>query len=150
MSFGKNILIVSKGTNSKGQMAEAYFTHYTQSGTFTNVSLDEKELHPVSIQVMAEDNIDLTQFQPKSIETIKGQKFDYIITLGTEAKALKQDIKAAQELDIKLPELQNPTLEEPELIQSFREIRDLIKKDILKFIGKNLLKTADPDQWLTT
>jgi protein-tyrosine-phosphatase len=150
MDFGKNVLIVSQSTVSNVQMAEAYFRCYANSGNFTSVSLGNDELHPVSIQVMAEDNIDLTQYQPKSIEEVKGKKFDYLITLGAENQVFEQNIKAAQQLTFNTPDLQNLNLEEPELIQILRETRDLLKKDILKFIGKHLLEGEGPNHLLTT
>jgi arsenate reductase (thioredoxin) len=150
MDFGKKVLIVSKGTVSKGQMAEAYFRCYANNGNFTSVSLENDELHPVSIRVMAEDNIDLTQFQPKSIEEVKDQKFDYLITLGAETKVFDQGIKATQQLTFTTPEFKNLNLEEPELIQVLRETRDMLKKDILKFIGKNLLEEGGSNHMLTT
>jgi arsenate reductase len=150
MDFGKNVLIVAKGSVSKGQMAEAYFRCYANKGNFTSVSLENDVLHPVSIQVMAEDNIDLTQYQPKSIEDVKGQKFDYLITLGAENQCFGQNIKATQQLTFSIPELPSPNLDEPELIQVLRETRDLLKKDILKFIGKHFLEGEGSNHLLTT
>jgi arsenate reductase (thioredoxin) len=141
MDASKNVLILSKGLSSRGQMVEAYLKHYTTTGHFTGVTLDTAELHPVSIQVMAEDNIDLTEFPPKKLEEIKGRSFDYLIVLGQEKEMkIPHYIKARQSYTISLPDLHNQLMDDEAQLEIFREHREQIKRSTLKFIGKNLLQ----------
>ena len=49
-------------------------------------SRPKDSVHPMTIEVLSEMEIDTSDLRPKSVEEFKGQVFDYIITLSDDAK----------------------------------------------------------------
>lgn len=81
------VLFLCTGNSARSQMAEALLRTY--GGTDFEVAsagTDPKGLNPLTIEVMAEAGIDVSQQQSKSLDRFLGQSFDYVITVCDRAR----------------------------------------------------------------
>lgn len=83
-----NILFVCTGNSARSQMAEAFLRWY--AGDFYNVSsagTNPKGVHPMTIQVMEELGIDMSNHSSKHISEFIGNQpdFTYLITVCNQA-----------------------------------------------------------------
>jgi len=78
----KNILFICKNNSGRSQMAEGLFKHmYGDKFNVYSGGIDPKKLNPLTIEVMAEIGIDISDYSSTNIRDYKKQEFDYIITL---------------------------------------------------------------------
>jgi arsenate reductase len=86
-------------------------------------------VNPYAIKVMSDIGIDISNHRSKSIEEFRGVKFDYVVTVCDHAREscpffpggktyLHQEFKDPSELKV----------DENEIIDGFRKVRDEIKK----------------------
>jgi arsenate reductase len=131
----KNILFICTGNSVRSQMGEAFLKYY--AGKFFNVysaGVNPKPLHPITIRIMNERGISLSNQYPKDISIYLGRMpFETIITLSNEAA--QYNLSQLSGINEHLHWLfEDPTtfVGSPELtIQKFCEVRDLIEQKIL-------------------
>jgi arsenate reductase len=136
------VLVVCSGNAVRSQMAEGYFNFYGQNlGLFFSAGIQKRDINPYAKQVMAEDNIDLSEHLSKSINAFKDVNFDHVITVCDPS-----DKKFLDELDFQQwhhHPVPDPTKlrdqQEADILQNFRVSRELIKRMVLKFIGQELI-----------
>jgi sugar phosphate isomerase/epimerase/protein-tyrosine-phosphatase len=82
-----HVLFVCTGNAGRSQMAEALFRR--QVGDRVRVSSGGVDpwdrLHPVAVRLLHERGIDVADQYPKHVETLRGQTFDVVVTLGDPA-----------------------------------------------------------------
>ncbi len=84
--MGVRILVVCTGNSCRSQMVEAFLKSFDPTlEVFSAGIAPERELTPLTIEVMREVGIDVTQNSPKSVEFFVNQDFDYVITLSDRA-----------------------------------------------------------------
>lgn len=83
----QRILILCTGNSARSQMAEA-FMKKTLGDEFEihSAGLDPKPIHPLTIQVMKEAGIDLSDQYSKAVKGFLGQHFTYLITVCSNAE----------------------------------------------------------------
>ncbi|MFN7116587.1 MAG: arsenate reductase ArsC [Saprospiraceae bacterium] len=137
----KKVLVACVGNSSRSQIAEGYLQFYgIGKAKYCSAGLHPTKVHPLAVQVMAEDNIDISQQKSKSFEAFKNQHFDYVLSMCEEITTQLPDyISADQKLDLYVPDPAAFQGSEEATLQYFRLIRDQIKSNILKFIGKELI-----------
>lgn len=68
-------------------MLEGWLSYYTKEhAKITSAGLEAGKLNLVAAKAMMEAVIDITKHKTQSIEDIKAQKFDYVITLTDAAQ----------------------------------------------------------------
>lgn len=137
----KKVLALCIGNACRSQMAEGYLKFYGKgSGCFFSAGLYPNELHPLAVQVMAEDNIDISNQFSKSIQTLRSDHFDYALFLCNEISNQTPDfLRGTRVVKMYVPD---PTMAvgAPEVVlEEFRRVREMIKTKILKFIGQELI-----------
>ena len=141
----KKVLIVCTGNACRSQMAEGYIKHFANDyAEVTSAGLEAHGLHPLAVRVMEEDGLDISDQYSKTLAEIPKDKFDYAITVCLDAKqnpSIKK-IKADHRIHI---EFKDPAKIKGDLetqLNGFREVREQIKKYILRFIGRELIAEA--------
>jgi arsenate reductase len=136
----KKILVLCSGNSSRSQMAEGYLNYYAQGrANFCSAGLDDRGINPLAIEVMEEDNIDISENTSKSYKEFEGIKFDYLITLCDEAHTHRpKRLNARHYIHFSVPDPGQFEGDREEQLEGFRRIRETVKKHILKFIGKEL------------
>ncbi len=136
----KKILVLCSGNSCRSQMAEGYLKYYaTGRAEYFSAGLQDRGVNPLTVEVMAEDNIDISTNHSKTYHRFQKQPFDYLITVCDEAyQQLPKGLSAEHHVHFSIPDPDrvNGTLEERR--EAFRQIRETVKKNFLKFIGREL------------
>ncbi len=102
----------------------------------SSAGLKGTTLNPYTIRVMEEDNIDMSKQEPQGVEEFAGEAFDYLITVCEEADETALSgihYRHKAHFNIPDPALKQGTDEEIE--EEFLRVREIIKKNMLKFLG---------------
>jgi arsenate reductase len=81
------VLFVCTGNSARSQMAEAILRR--QGGPNFEVSsagTEPKGVNPLTVQILAEVGIDISDARSKSVTEFLGQEFDYVITVCDQAR----------------------------------------------------------------
>ena len=138
--MSKKILVVCLGNACRSQMAEGYLRYYTNGFVpVASAGIRPGELHPLTVEVMEEDGIDMSGHYSKGIDQVDRQEYDYVISVCDEAQtALPIFPKGTLLLHRHFPDPAGATGTRTEQLQEFRQVREQIKKYVLKFVGKEL------------
>src|SRR4030067_2113790 len=84
--FMKRVLFICTRNSARSQMAEALINH-DLAGQFDAFSAGTEPsfVNPLAIAVMKELGIDISRQRSKGLNEFDGQKFDYVITLCSQA-----------------------------------------------------------------
>jgi arsenate reductase len=138
----KRILVLCGSNSCRSQMAEGYLSFYAkQWAIIDSAGLRRAEVHPLTIQVMEEDSINVNHHISKTYHQFNGIYFDYLITLCEEAKEkLPKDIQYGQHLHFDVPDPAEATGSTLEKLEVFRSVREQVKKRMLRLIGSRLIE----------
>ena len=133
------------GNSCRSQMAEGYLQFYAQGKALAfSAGLEDHGVNPYTLKVMAEDNIDITSHYSKRLNVFRGQHFDYLITVCDEAdKEVLKGISFQHKLHFSIPDPAAFEGPEAEKMEEFRRVRELVKKNVLKFIGQVLFENSE-------
>lgn len=137
----KRILVLCRGNSSRSQMAEAYLRFFVgNSHELFSAGLESHGINPLTVEVMAEDKIEIDQYRSKSYHEFEEQHFDYLISVCDQIiDQIPESLHFSHQIHFSIPD---PTLFEgtpQQKLDHFREVREIVKENILLFIGKELL-----------
>ena len=116
-------------------MAEALAKKYLNNCIVESAGTNPELINPLTIEVMKEINIDLSNQYSKSISDKDIKSFDLAITLCSDAKDkcinLNHLVKQFFHWDINDPSKANGTNQEK--FNAYRDVRDKIKNKIITF-----------------
>ncbi len=96
---------------------------------------EPKTVHPLAIQVMKEDGIDISNQQSKGLEAIPLDKIDLAVTLCGEAAESCPTLSAKTErLHWPLPDPAQANGNEEVVLRTFREVRDGVRRKVEKLL----------------
>jgi arsenate reductase len=80
------VLFLCTHNSARSQMAEAFLNHLGH-GRFQAFSAgtEARGLHPLSVQAMAEEGIDISLQESKTVDRFVAEPFDFVITVCDEA-----------------------------------------------------------------
>ena len=90
-------------------------------------------LHPLTVEVMNEIGIDLTQKIPRCFEELTNDTFDYVITLG-EKTFHHHNFHAAETIHWKLDNPIRASNDPEKQLRTFRMVRDQIAQRLRLFV----------------
>ena len=133
----KKILVLCTGNACRSQMAEGYLRFFTQgTAEVTSAGFNPSYVHPLAIEVMQEDNIDISEAESKGVDRFSGEHFDYLITVCNDARDLQPaDISATHHFHSAIPDPE-VVAKEQDPLDAFNEARERVKREMLRFIGK--------------
>ena len=136
----KDILVLSSKNNSKSQITEAYLRHFARHrATVYSAGFEISSLHPIAIQVMKEDGIDISNHTSNLVDEYLEVDFDLILKVCNDdpSNQLPFQTKALSfQYNFPDPELSIGT--EEEMLKEFRQTRDMIKSYCEKFLKIHL------------
>ncbi|MGC8677971.1 MAG: arsenate reductase ArsC [Hydrogenobaculum sp.] len=119
-----NIAFICVGNSCRSQIAEGYGKYFLKNHNVYSAGLNpQKAIHPLAIETMKEDGIDISSQYPKSLEDIPLNSLDMYITLCDEEACPNIPNVKHLHWGIKDPAKTND-------INIFREVRDIIKERI--------------------
>lgn len=130
------ILILCNDNSRRSQMAEGYLKHLNSGlEIFSAGTAPDKKVDDMTVKVMDEIGIDISQSYPKNVAEFLNQNFDYVITVCDESKSIIPVFsgKTRETIHFSHNDPLRVTGGENEKIEAFRKIRDEIIEDIRRF-----------------
>ncbi|MCS7083439.1 MAG: arsenate reductase ArsC [Aquificaceae bacterium] len=123
-----NIAFVCVANAARSQMAEGYARHFAAlRGLDVNIysagAKPGERVHPLAVEVMKEDGIDISKQRPKGLEELP-RELDIVVMVCSE---LCPDVKGARSISWNIPD--------PVDIEGFRQARDKIKSLVEELIS---------------
>lgn len=137
----KNILILCGGNSCRSQMAEGFFKFYgCRKANIYSAGTQTKGIHPMAVQTMAEEGIDLRGHTCNHIDEYRNVAFDYVITVCDVDDAKPSLAKGAQHFHYEFPDpfTASTTATADELADAFRDVCVQIKTFSQLFVKKHL------------
>ncbi len=131
----KRVLFICTRNSSRSQMAEALVNHDLGSSYEAfSAGTEPSFVNPLAIAVMKELGIDISHKRSKGLDEFAGQKFDYVITLCSQAdEACPVFFGGTKKIHMGFPD---PTATNGgERVEIFREIRDQIRERVVEFLS---------------
>jgi arsenate reductase len=93
-------------------------------------------LHPFTVEVMNEIGIDLRLKTPRSVQEVKNDEFDYVITLGVDAKTYSKllNFKGGEIVHWKFGDPVAESNDPEKQLRAFRMVRDQIAQRLRLFV----------------
>ena len=139
----QRVLFLCTGNSARSQMAEAFLRKYA-SDQFEahSAGLEPKGVNPLTIKVMNEAGIDISEQTSKGIDTYLGKVlFQYLITVCDDADkncpTVWPGVNTRMHWSFEDPAKFEGT--EEEKLAKFREVRDLMEKKIKSWLAENSL-----------
>ncbi len=135
------ILILCTGNTCRSQMAEGFLKNLDPTLIVYSAGTEPGEkVHPVAVEVMKEEGIDLSNGYPKPVEKFISMPFDYVITVCDGAKEVCPVFtgEVKQRLHIGFDDPAEAVGTEMEIRAVFIRVRDEIKRDFTKFYKKHI------------
>jgi arsenate reductase len=143
----RRILFLCTGNSARSQMAEGLVNHYwgDEWQAYSAGTKPAGHVHPLAVQVMSELDIDISRNRSKSVDELREEPFDVVVTVCDDA---------AENCPVWLPAPGATTpggsgrtihigFEDPaqavgsdgERLAVFRRVRDEIRREILHLLG---------------
>ena len=135
----KNILVLCTGNSCRSQMAHGYLELYANSRfKIYSAGVEVHGVNPTAIEIMKEDNIDISNYSSNHIDEYLSIDFDYIITVCDHAKESCPlfDLKDAIKIHKNFSDPSKTDSKSDLFLENFRAVREDIKKYCIDFIDK--------------
>lgn len=136
----QKVLFLCTGNSARSQMAEAFVRKYADE-TFEahSAGLEPRGVNPLTIKVMDEVGIDISDQTSKGIETYLGKMlFQYLITVCDDADkncpSVWPGVNTRMHWSFEDPAKFEGT--EEQKLAKFREVRDLMEKKIKEWVAE--------------
>lgn len=127
--MAKKILFLCTGNSARSQMAEAWAKHFfSDRYEIYSAGTAPKGIHPLTLKVMEEVGIDVTNQRSKHLDELKNIEFDFVITLCDDAKeSCPVYPKKTRVIHKSFPDPVLLGKSSGEQLKAFRDVRDRIK-----------------------
>jgi len=131
------VLFVCTHNASRSQMAEGFLRHDGGDAfEVMSAGTEPGELHPLAVEVMTDEGIDISGQRAKSVDDLVQQQFDYVITVCDDAnEACPFFPNAANRLHWSFPDPSAAGGTREERLAVFRQVRDGIRAHVVQFIA---------------
>lgn len=134
------VLILCTGNSCRSQMAQGFLKALDPSLEVYSAGTDPAgEVHPMAVEVMQEEGIDIGRNVPVHVERYLEDRWDYVITVCHEAEAncpfFSGDVK--HRLHIGFDDPARATGSREHVIGEFRRVRNEIKLKFRDFFRNN-------------
>lgn len=136
----KKILVLCTGNSCRSQIAEAYLRHFAgDKAQIYSAGIETHGVNPRAIQIMKEDGIDISGHTSNNIDEYRDIDFDFLITVCDHAKENCPYFPTnAIKFHHNFPDPAKAVGSEEDIMNQFREVRELIKTYSRDFSLKNL------------
>lgn len=136
----KKVLVLCTGNSCRSQIAEAYLRHFAgEKAAIYSAGVETHGVNPRAISTMKEDGIDISQHTSNNIDEYFNIDFDFVITVCDNAKERCPFFPTkAKKFHQNFPDPAKATGTEEEILEQFREVRQMIKSYSQQFVSDNL------------
>jgi arsenate reductase (thioredoxin) len=142
----KRVLFLCTGNSARSQMAEGILRKIGGDRyEVFSAGTHPKGVHPLSIQVMHEIDVDITGQTSKDVSVFQGQQFDYVITVCDRAKQACPVFPGSTPIHWGFDDPAEARGEHATQIKTFRRVRDEIASRLRLFVlaNKDRAETRD-------
>lgn len=133
----KNVLILCTGNSCRSQMAEGLINHDLSGEWFAQSAGTRPAgyVHPLAVESMAEIDIDISNGESKSTESLRGQSFDAVVTVcDSAAEDCPIWLGEGKVVHIPFFDPAKASGSKAEQYTVFRRVRDEIRRDVLQHL----------------
>lgn len=136
----KKILVLCTGNSCRSQIAEGYLRHFAgEKAEIYSAGIETHGVNPRAISIMKEDGIDISKHTSNNIEQYYDIEFDFVITVCDNAKENCPVFPTkAKKFHHNFPDPAKSTGTEEEILEEFRQVRQMIKEYSQQFVSDNL------------
>ena len=136
----KQILVLCTGNSCRSQIAEGYLRQFAGDKAMVySAGVETHGVNPKAIQTMQEDGIDISGHTSNHVNEYKDIDFDFVITVCDHARERCPVFPSnAKRFHYNFPDPAKATGSEEQIMQQFREVREMIKKYSKDFVRNNL------------
>lgn len=136
----KNILVLCTGNSCRSQIAEGYLRLFAgDQAKVYSAGIETHGVNPRAVAVMKEDGIDISHHSSNNISEYRSIAFDFVITVCDHANERCPIFPStAKKFHHNFPDPAKATGTEQEIMQQFREVREVIKTYCKNFITENI------------
>ena len=135
----KKILVLCTGNSCRSQIAHGYLQYLTKGkAEVYSAGIEAHGVNPRAIAIMREDGIDISDHTSNKIDEYEDKEFDYVITVCDNAKERCPYFPAnVKTIHHNFPDPAKATGSEQEIMQQFRDVRNLIRDFSTRFVSEN-------------
>lgn len=136
----KKILVLCTGNSCRSQIAEGYLRHFSKNkAVIYSAGIETHGVNPRAVVVMKEGGIDISNHTSNHIDEYTDIAFDFILTVCDNAKENCPYFPSqAERFHQNFPDPAKAKGTEDEIMQQFREVREIIKRYSENFIAEHL------------
>ena len=140
----KDILVLCEGNNCRSQIAEGYLRYYAgHKANVYSAGIEVAGIHPLTVQVLAEDGIDISSHTSNKMNEYTEIDFDLLLTVCNSVTSNCSDFPSKTlHFHYNFPDPVTANGTEEEVLEEFRKTRDLIKIYCAKFLKIHLYSNA--------
>ena len=136
----KNVLVLCTGNSCRSQIAEGYLRHFAgDNANIYSAGIETHGVNPKAIEIMKRDGIDISKHTSNNINEYLDIDFNYVITVCDNAKeSCPYFPTKAVKLHHNFPDPAKAKGTNEEVMEQFREVREIISMYCQNFVNKNL------------
>lgn len=136
----KNVLVLCTGNSCRSQIAEGYLRYFAgDKANMYSAGIETHGVNPKAIEIMKRDGIDISKHTSNNINEYLDIDFDYVITVCDNAKeSCPYFPTKAVKLHYNFPDPAKAKGTDEEVMEQFREVREMIRGYIKNFVDENL------------
>jgi arsenate reductase len=139
--MNKRILVLCTGNSCRSQMAEGFLRSLGADVEVHSAgTMPAAHVHPLAVQVMQENGIDISGAVPKNVDVFLGQPFDHVITVCDDADRncprFSGTVGKRTHIAFLGPACARGT--EDEVLAVFRQVRDEIQTKMSEYYDKEI------------
>ncbi|MDW8155368.1 MAG: arsenate reductase ArsC [Armatimonadota bacterium] len=125
------VLFLCTGNSARSQMAEGWMRHLSGGAVeAASAGTEPKGLHPLAVRVMAERGVDISAHRSKHVSELRGQAFDWVITVCDRARQSCPSFPGARTLHWDLLDPAEAQGDEQAVLDAFRQVRDELARRV--------------------
>src|SRR3954468_15335882 len=135
----KRILVLCTGNSCRSQIAEGYLRHFAgDKAVIYSAGVETHGVNPKAIAIMKEDGIDISNHTSNNVNEYRDIDFDYVITVCDNARERCPYFPSnAKKFHHNFPDPAKATGTEKQVMQQFRDVRNMIKEYSEEFVSSN-------------
>lgn len=136
----KKVLVLCTGNSCRSQIAEGYLRHFAgERAEIYSAGVETHGVNSRAIDTMREDGIDISQHTSNNIDEYLDIDFDFVITVCDHANERCPFFpNKAKRFHQNFTDPAKATGTEEEILEQFRQVRQMIKSYSQQFVLNNL------------
>jgi arsenate reductase len=136
----KKVLVLCTGNSCRSQLAEGYLRYFAKDkADIYSAGIETHGVNSKAIEIMKRDGIDISSHTSNNVNEYTEIDFDFVITVCDNAKESCPYFPSnAIKFHYNFPDPAKARGTDEEVMEQFREVRDMIKEYTHTFVKENL------------